>query len=253
MTEPPAEQPERGGGHPAPSSRAARPHRPGLVTRLRQRLSVWLIKAAQRLGPRSVRVLGRVYRISPHVFNPKLYGTSRFMARHIRVGPDDLVLDMGTGSGIQAVVAAQTAATVVALDDSPHAARCARTNAEDNGVGASVLVVLGDLFAPLAPAARFDLILFTPPYFEGTPTTLLERALLDPGKALLRRFLAQAKDYLAPGGCVQMVYSSLAEPRRALAVAEQLGWRHREIARKRVLGETLLIYKLTPRQPRPNH
>jgi len=221
----------------------------GLLMRLRQRLVVGLIRLIQRLGPHQVRVRGRTYRITREVFNPKYYGTSRFMARHTEAGLDDVVLDMGTGSGIQAIVAAQTAARVVAVDVNPEAVRCARENVEANGLGSTVTVVESDLFAALEQGQRFDVILFTPPYLEGTPTTPLGHALFDPGKALVRRFFAEAKGYLAPGGYVQMVYSSIADPARALAVAEELGWQHSLVTQKRAFGETLLIYRFTPVAP----
>jgi len=214
---------------------------------LRQRLAVWLIQLIQRHGPRQVRVLGKTCRVSEGVFNPKFFGTSELMARHVEVRPEDAVLDMGTGSGIQAIVAGQRAARVVAVDISPEAVRCARENVRANGLEAKVSVVEGDLFAPLDPAQRFSVILFTPPYLEGTPRTSLDRALFDPGKALLRRFFSEAKEHLAPGGYVQMVYSSIADHRRALAIAEELGWNRREVARRRAFGETLRVYRLTPK------
>lgn len=216
-----------------------------LIRRLRQRVATWAIRAIQRLGATEVRVLGRTFRVSRSVFNPRPFATSAFMARHIEVGPDDVVLDMGTGSGIQAIVAAGTAREVVAADISPEAVRCARANAQANGVDGKVTVLESDLFASLDPGRRFSLILFTPPYLEGTPRTAFDHALFDPGKALLRRFFAQAGDYLVPGGRVQMVYSSIARPREALAIAEELGWRHEVTARTRVWGERLRVYRLT--------
>jgi release factor glutamine methyltransferase len=194
-----------------------------------------------------MRVLGRTYRISAQVFNPKLYGTSRFMARHLRLRPEDVVLDLGTGSGIQAIVAAQTAAKVIAVDINPEAVRCARENVRANGLEAKISVLEGDLFSCLDRGQRFDIILFTPPYLEGTPRTPLDHALFDPGKALLRRFFAEAKDHLVLGGYVQMVYSSIADTPRALAIARELGWTPALLAQTRAFGETLLIYKLAPK------
>jgi len=226
-------------------TRQPRQPRPGLLVRLRHRLSALLIKAVQRLGPRQVWVLGATFRVSRDVFSPKHFGTSRFMARHVRVGAGDVVLDMGTGSGIQAIIAAQAGARVVAADVSPEAVRCARANVESNGLADRVSVVESDLFASLEPGERFTVILFTPPYLEGTPRTALDRALFDPGKALLRRFFAEAGGWLAPGGCVQMVYSSVADPPRALAIAESLGWQAELVARTRFFGEKLVIHRLT--------
>ena len=213
---------------------------------LRHRLAVWAIRAVQRLGPRRVRVRGLPFRISRHVFNPKYYGTSRLMARHIVVGEGDLVLDMGTGSGIQAVAAARRGARVVAVDIVAEAAWCALANVRANGVADAVGVVQGDLFGPLAPRGDFSAILFTPPYLEGTPRGALDHALHDPGRALLRCFFGEAGAYLRPGAYVQIVYSSVAGVGEALAIAEGLGWEAREVGRRRVFGESLVVYRLTP-------
>jgi len=269
----------------------------GILTRLRQRLSAWAIRLIQRVGPRRVRVLGRTFRINRHVFSPRPYLTSKFMARHLRFEPADSVLDMGTGSGIQAIVAAATAARVVAIDINPEAVRLARENALANGVADKVTVLEGDLFEPLRscgqgdcgrglcpprrgggedaghggpahsteappcppegePVAQasslcaceaFDAILLNPPYLEGRVRSLLDHAMFDPGRALHRRFFAEAKAFLAPGGCVLMVCSSLAEPGQALAIADEQGWDASLERQKRTWGETLFLYRLTPR------
>ena len=83
------------------------------------------------------------------------------------------ILDLGTGSGALAVTLASElpAASVVALDISPAAAAIARRNALSARVSDRVLVVVGDWTAPLAPAARFDLIVSNPPY---VPTAALD-------------------------------------------------------------------------------
>jgi len=220
-----------------------------LITRLRHRLAALAVKAVQRLGRRDVRVLGKTYRVTPAVFNPRHFGTSRFMARHIEAGPNDAVLDMGTGCGIQAIVAAGAAGRVVAADVNPEAVRCARENVAACGLADRVAVVESDLFAALDPAERFTVILFTPPYLEGTPRSAFDRALYDPGKALLRRFFADAPAFLAPGGTVQMIYSSIADIPAALAIAGELGWRHTLIAERRFFGERLAIYRLALGRP----
>jgi len=224
------------------------------LTRVRQWLSAWAIRAIQLVGPRRVRVLGRTFRVNRHVFSPRPYLTSKFMARHLRFEPGDAVLDMGTGSGIQAIVAAATAARVVAVDINPEAVRLARENARANGVADKVTVLEGDLFAPLAACGRdvtvprlFDVILLNPPYLEGRVRSLLDHAMFDPGRRLHRRFFAEAGAFLAPGGCVLMVCSSLAEPGQALAIADELGWDASIVRRKRAWGETLFLYRLTPR------
>jgi len=178
---------------------------------LRQSLAVWLIKKVQKYGPHKICVYGRSYLISENVFNPKHYYTSKFMAKHINVKPGDNVLDMGTGSGIQAIAAGLTASKVTAIDINPEAVKYAKDNVKANGLDKVVSVLEGDLFSPLKGTQRFDVILFTPPYMEGKPKTYFDHALFDSNKELVSRFFREAGDYLLPDGYVQMLYSSIAK------------------------------------------
>ena len=214
------------------------------MKKLKQKLAFLAFRSFQKRQPPTVEVLGNTYRTDGDVFNPRFYLTSRFMAQNIPAAEGARVLDMGSGSGVQAVTAAATAESVFAVDINFAAARKTRENAELNGVGERVYAIQGDLFGPLRSGARFDLILFTPPYMEGTPRNDLERAWFDPGKALVKRFFKEAGDYLKRGGCVQMVYSSMAENLRALEIAERYGWTYTIAARRRSLLETFYIYRL---------
>lgn len=202
----------------------------------------------QKYGPHRVEVLGNEYETSEEVFNPKYYITSEFMARHIKVQAGDDVLDMGTGSGIQAITAAGGGGRVVAVDINPGAVLMARKNVMANGLDHLISVREGDLFSPLDPEECFNLIIFTPPYLEGKGKTVFDKALFDGGKGLVRRFFAGAKDHLKPGGYVQMVYSSIAGPGPVLEMTAELGWKHALLASKRRVFETFLIYRFTPLQ-----
>jgi len=216
-----------------------------MFANLRQAIVTWLIRKIQKYGPHRVQVLGRTYEISQDVFNPKFYYTSEFMARHINVTPQEEVLDMGTGCGIQAITAGEKARWVIAIDINPQAVVFARKNVIKNGLEDKIMVVQGDLFSPLHPRHKFDIILFTPPYIEGTPKTYFDQALFDPGKRLIRRFFAEAGDYLKPEGYVQMVYSSIADPEQVLEIAGEFGWKNSLIAQEKTFMEKFLIYKLT--------
>ncbi len=56
------------------------------------------------------------------------------------VRPDDRVLDMGTGCGVNAILAASRGADVLAVDINPYAIDAARRNAERNGVSERIEV-----------------------------------------------------------------------------------------------------------------
>jgi len=212
---------------------------------LKQSFGTWCIRKTQKYGPHSVSVLGKTYEISEEVFNPKYYYTSEFMARHIDAAPEDAVLDMGTGSGIQAITAAQRGGRVVAVDINPEAVKYAKRNAKGNGVEERVSVLHGDLFSPLGNDDRFDIILFTPPYLKGSAKTNFDRALFDHNKTLALRFFTDAKKHLKKNGYVQMIYSSIAEPEKILKISDDLGWRHTIIACKKRISEEFIIYRLT--------
>ena len=74
------------------------------------------------------------------------------------VRDDDRVLDMGTGSGVNGIVAASRSRDVLAVDVNPAAVACARDNAERNGVADRMEVRESDLFQNAS--GRFDLIIF---------------------------------------------------------------------------------------------
>jgi release factor glutamine methyltransferase len=216
-----------------------------MISRLKQLASIRLIKLVQRFGPRKVEVLGRTYEISRHVFNPRFYFTSRFMAKNLIISKGDVVLDMGTGSGIQAITAGGSASKVIAIDINPEAVKFARKNVIANNLGDFVSVVEGDLFSPLKPEPLFNTILFTPPYMEGSPETDFEYALYDRNKRLIKRFFKEAGDYLKPGGNVQMLYSSIAGHNEALEIAARMGWKYSLVAHERTVTESFFIYKLS--------
>jgi release factor glutamine methyltransferase len=127
--------------------------------------------------------------------------------------PTPGVLDLGTGSGCVAVSIAHKAKAVrvTAVDVSAAAAAVAARNAEKHGVADRVAVLVGDLFAPLPPDARFDLIVSNPPYIAASEIDALEigvrqfepRLALDGGADGLdfyRRLAADAAGWLKPGG-----------------------------------------------------
>ncbi|MHC1591983.1 MAG: HemK2/MTQ2 family protein methyltransferase, partial [Candidatus Helarchaeales archaeon] len=87
---------------------------------------------------------------------------SFMLVDNILVKDSDVVLDMGCGSGILGIFAAEKATRVVFADVSPAAIQCARNNFQLNGCSCSADFVVTDLFENIE--GRFDLILFNPPY-----------------------------------------------------------------------------------------
>jgi HemK-related putative methylase len=218
--------------------------------RVWKRLLYWrfLVLQRHRYGRLVLEwVDGRPFLVLPQVFNPALFASGRLLAGEIErrqdlLPPGARVLDLGTGSGIGAIAAAGKASAVVAIDINPQAVRCARINAVLNEVEQRVEVRCGDLFAPLRPDERFEVVLFNPPYYRGQPSNALDYAWRSPD--VIERFACGLAGVLAPGGCGLVVLSSDGE-RAAFLQAFQDHQLHVEIvAGQRLLNETLTVYRV---------
>lgn len=122
------------------------------------------------------------------------------------------IVDLGTGSGIVAIVLARLcpAAEITAIDKSPAALEVARTNAARHG--AAIRFLAGDWYAPLGDE-RFDLVVSNPPYIADADPHLQQNGLpFEPqlaltdgiaggdGLACIRAIVAGARDHLRPDG-----------------------------------------------------
>src|SRR5579862_6610958 len=144
----------------------------------------------------TVDAAGFTFEVPPGVYPPNPLGLAELVAAEVR--PGEAVLDLGTGSGVNAVAAAAAGGRVLATDVNPEAVACAAGNAARNGFAARIEVVTGDLFAP-APG-RFDVIAFDPPFRWFAAADVAERATADEDYGTLTRFFAEASGHLAPGG-----------------------------------------------------
>lgn len=134
--------------------------------------------------------------------------------------PGDRVLDMGTGSGVNAILAARNAEDVLAVDINPHAVDAALANVERNGVADRVTVRRSDVFS--AVEGRFDLVVFDPPFRWLRPRDWAEAAITDEHYRALSEFFAQLRDHLNDGGRALVFFGTTAD----IGYLEQLVERH---------------------------
>ncbi len=125
------------------------------------------------------------------------------------------VLDVGTGAGVIAVTVSLEMALeapqvkMTALDISADALEVARKNASDLGAP-DISFRESDLFSALTDGERFELILSNPPYiadgeYDGLPPEVKAdpRIALTSGERgldIIKRLIAEAPEYLKPGG-----------------------------------------------------
>lgn len=125
--------------------------------------------------------------------------------------PPKTVLDLCTGSGCLAILAAHVfpRARVDAVDLSAAALTVAKRNVREHDIVKRVRLFKGDLFKPLK-SKKYDLIITNPPYVDAKAMKHLPpeyqhepKMALASGKDgldLVRRILKEAPLHLAPGG-----------------------------------------------------
>ena len=119
-------------------------------------------------------------------------------------------LDLGTGCGIQALLAAKHAETVVATDVNPRALAFAAFNARLNAIE-NVELRLGNAFEPVE-GERFELVVSNPPYVISPDTTYAYRDSDLPADELCRRVVAELPGHLEEGGFAHVLVSWAHEP-----------------------------------------
>jgi len=198
---------------------------------------IWRIKI--------VRVDSTTLFVPPNIFSPKFTISSKLLADVLmhELKEDDIVLDMGTGSGVLAIIAARRSARVYATDISLEALATAILNAKINNVLDKITFLKGSLFKPLGNL-RFSLILFNPPYLYGTPRSTYERAIVgDP--YIIFAFLKEARDYLLPNGRILMTYSTISSIKLLSHMLKLLHYKCDIVSHKRLPFETIFVLRLT--------
>jgi hypothetical protein len=112
-------------------------------------------------------------------------------------------LDLGTGCGVHALLAAAHSDQVTATDLNPRAVRLARFNARLNGV-ANVECLEGDFFEPVHDR-RFDLVVTNPPFVISPETRFIYRDGGMTADGVCRRIVREAPRHLNAGGFCQIL------------------------------------------------
>jgi release factor glutamine methyltransferase len=159
---------------------------------------------------------------------------------------DGEVLDMGTGCGILATIAAEKAEHVVAIDVNPYAVDCAQKNVKLNGLVKFVDVLQGNLFDPLRSGIRFDLILFNAPYLptgRDEDESWIDKAWAggETGRKIIDAFIHEATEYLAEDGRIQLVQSTLSNLDKTLISLRRIGLTVKVIAEKESMFEKIML------------
>ena len=186
---------------------------------------------------------GICYQTHPQVYEPA--EDTFLLADNLQVERMSQVLEIGTGTGIIAIMAARRARMVIATDINPYALECAVKNIIANKAF-NVELRKGHLFQPVENE-KFDLILFNTPYLPSLDEENVDDELdtawnggID-GREVIDQFLDELKHHLNPGGQVQLVQSSLSDIDKTLKKLEELGFEASVTAREKCFFEEMVV------------
>ncbi|XOV66534.1 MAG: methyltransferase [Fluviicola sp.] len=124
---------------------------------------------------RSYRYKNLNIEIEPEVFHPKYFDSSQMLLEWVESNyiSGKTILEVGSGSGIISLRAAQKGANVWAVDINPKAVALLKRNSETNSIQLKALE--SDLFSKVDDT-QFDFILINPPFYPKNPTSDAEKA-----------------------------------------------------------------------------
>lgn len=152
---------------------------------------------------------------------------------------DIKILDMGSGSGIQAEVCRSLGFNkIVCADIDSEAVAYLR----EKGLKA----VKTDLFLDINPKTKFDLIIFNPPYLpEHKYDKEKDTTGGKQGNETIISFLEQAKEHLSQNTSIILLFSSLSQPRTIINTAkDDLGYKMKILSSKKLDFEELFVYEI---------
>ena len=146
------------------------------------------------------------------------------------------VLDIGSGSGIQAESALKKTKNVLAADINKEAVSLLKKK--------GIKAVYSDLFSNVK--GKFDLIIFNPPYLPEEKLEDLETKLVTTGGKygyeILERFFKDAKKFLNKNGKILIVFSSLTNKKKVDSLVKKYGFKFKLLEEKGLFFEKLYVY-----------
>ncbi|MHC1632039.1 MAG: HemK2/MTQ2 family protein methyltransferase [Methanotrichaceae archaeon] len=181
-----------------------------------------------------------------HDGSEKVYEPAEDTALLLRAVQDeirsaDTVLELGCGRGLISAELVSLARSVLATDINPYAVRMTKRT--------GIETVQADLFRGIK--AKFDLIIFNPPYLPTGPQERLDGWLnfaFDggiTGRGTVNCFLEDLKEHLNPEGRAFLLVSSLSGLDEIMKKARKENLKVQECAKEKYFFEELIVLRLS--------
>ena len=170
---------------------------------------------------------------------------SYLLQKYVRRYATGRVMDMGTGSGIQALTAIEVPSVreVVAVDVNAKAVEALNQEIEKQKLR-KIKSLEGNLFENVD--GYFNVIIFNPPYLPQDKG--IEDSALYGGKKgweISERFFKHVSRHLFPEGMVLFLFSSLTNKQRIEEILEHSLLQWEALGEEKIAFETLYVYKIT--------
>lgn len=169
---------------------------------------------------------------------------SLLLEKYVKKFAKGVVLDIGTGSGIQAKAAAERADFVIGIDINLKSLEFCKKDIKSD----KIKFLKSDLFSVFEKkrSKKFDTIIFNPPYLPEDKNC--KDVALDGGKKgyeVIERFLSKAKRFLAEDGLILIIFSSFTGKEKIDRLIQKNGFMAEELERVHISFEDIYCYKIT--------
>jgi release factor glutamine methyltransferase len=158
--------------------------------------------------------------LDENVFSPSPHGSSA-LGESIKINSEELVLDIGTGTGLLAILAAKLGGKVTAVDILPEAVELAKNNFNKNEV--NIDIKISDLFSSIEQ--KYDVII------ANVPQEILSPKIIESsnknkiigmhggekGNEILLKVLRDSPSYMNQDSRLYIVVYSLSNFRESLS------------------------------------
>ncbi len=161
----------------------------------------------------------------------------------------EIVLDIGTGSGVHAIVSGlKGAEKVIATDISQYAIDNCLYNSEKHGLGEIIQARKGNLFEPITQYGKsmgFDLIIANLPFVDHPADKFYEHWVYDPDYKTHKQFFSEVGGHLKNNGRILIAFSDIGNVDffESQVYSNGLNIKHKQVTNKR--DQEWIVYKLT--------
>tara|TARA_B100000315_G_C14278508_1_gene451966 strand:- start:79 stop:609 length:531 start_codon:yes stop_codon:yes gene_type:complete len=167
---------------------------------------------------------------------------SHLLQKYVKKLAKGSVLDIGTGSGIQAVTASKNTkvTSVLAIDIQEEVIDHCLRNLDPK----KITFKESNLFSNVEES--FDTIIFNPPYLPDDAK--VKDLTLDGGKEgyeLIKEFLEQVKNHLNKDGIILLLFSSLTNKEKIDSLIKKENFIFNLLEKQHIFFEDLFVYQIT--------